>query len=255
MYFEAERDKRAYYSITDNVCGAHFHRSVELLYVLTGEKPVRLNGEEYLLKPGQLLICPPYTVHLFFAGRDSEQIVAALPPDYCRRFESFCETHTPERPFLDDGDGTLLKLTSALQNADNEVLLEGLAGCIFGIYMQRVRFSPSKRPPDRAPVQKIAEYIDEHYASPLTLEGLAAQFGYSPNYFSALFKKYFMTGVTQYVNSVRVQKSLPLLKTRKVSAVYFLCGFQSPQQYFLNFRKFFGCTPCEYIHSKKSVRQ
>ena len=107
------------------------------------------------------------------------------------------------------------------------------------------------RPPARTQIHRIADYIDKNYASPIGLEELASEFGYSPNYFSSLFKKYFMTGVTQYINSVRVQKSVPLLKTQKISAVYFLCGFQSPQQYFLNFRKFFGCTPYEYLHAGK----
>ena len=43
MFFESERDKRAYFSKKDNVCGAHFHRSAELLYTLSGEKTAWLD--------------------------------------------------------------------------------------------------------------------------------------------------------------------------------------------------------------------
>lgn len=253
MFFESHRDKSAYFSGTiDNICAAHMHRSAELMYVLQGEKTAFVNGKEYRLKPNQLLVCQPYAVHAFSPSLGSEQIVIAIPADYCKRFENFCETHEPESAVLDDADGSFSRLFSALGKADNDVLFEGLAGCVFGIYMQRTKFVSAKRAPDRSCIQSIAEYIDKNYASPLALETLAAQFGYSPNYFSALFKKYFTTGVTQYVNSVRVQKSLPLLRTQKISSVYFLCGFQSPQQYFLNFRKFFGCTPYEYLHPRKS---
>lgn len=253
MFFESERDKRAYFSKKDNVCGAHFHRSAELLYTLSGEKTAWLNGKKYTLTAGQLLFCPPYAIHTFPPCTGSEQIVAAVPADYCGRFEKYCETHSPETPVLTDKDGTLLRLISSLEKAGNEVLFEGIVNCLFGIYMERVSFSPAKRIPERSQIQRIAEYIDEHYASPLSLGTLAAHFGYSSNYFSALFKKYFMTGVTQYINSVRVQKSIPLLKTQKISAVYFLCGFQSPQSYFLNFKKFFGCTPYEYLHADKPL--
>ena len=55
MFFESERDKRAYFSKKDNVCGAHFHRSAELLYTLSGEKTAWLNGKKYTLTAGQLL--------------------------------------------------------------------------------------------------------------------------------------------------------------------------------------------------------
>lgn len=252
MFFETGRDRTVYFSRRDNACGAHFHRSAELMYVLCGHKTALLNGREYTLSAGQILVCPPYAVHMFPPCPGSEQIVAAVPADYCARFEKFCETHEAETPVFDDGDGSLLPLFSALEKAGNDVLCEGLTNCILGRYLERTAFRPARRPPDRSQVERIAVYIDEHYASPLSLSSLAGAFGYSPNYFSALFKKYFRTGVAQYVNSVRVQKSLPLLKTRKISAVYFLCGFRSPQQYFLNFRKFFGCTPYEYLHAQKS---
>jgi AraC-like DNA-binding protein len=53
--------------------------------------------------------------------------------------------------------------------------------------------------------------------------------------------------LTAYINYVRVQKSTELLKTNQISAVYFLCGFKNPQQYFLNFKKYYGCTPKEYL--------
>ena len=251
MLFESERDKSAFFSRTDNICCSHFHRSAELLYAVRGEKAVWLDSRQYVVKPGQLLVCPPYAVHLFPACPGAEQIVAAVPADYCSRFEKFCETHAPETPVIDDEDGNLLRLLSALEKTDNEVLFEGIVNYILGTYMKRVPFRPVKRPPDRSQIQRIADYIDKNYASPIGLKELASEFGYSPNYFSSLFKKYFMTGVTQYINSVRVQKSVPLLKTQKISAVYFLCGFQSPQQYFLNFRKFFGCTPYEYLHAGK----
>lgn len=251
MYFESYRNTQTYYSKRDNICGAHFHRSAEILYVLSGQKPARLNGTEYLLERGQVLFCQPYAVHAFLPCPGGEQIVVAVPADYCRRFESFCETHEPVFPVLTDEDGTLLRLMTELENTDNEVLFEGLVNCLFGVYLERASFRATTKAPDRSQIRLIADYIDKHYASPVSLSELSAQFGYSPNYFSALFKKYFMTGVAQYINSVRIQKSLPLLKTQKISAVYFLCGFQSPQQYFLNFRKIFGCTPYEYLHAGK----
>jgi AraC-like DNA-binding protein len=253
MFFETDRDKRAYFCKRDNVCAAHFHRSPEILYVLSGEKSVIVGGEKLILKENDLLLCPPYTAHAFMPSPNGEQFVAAIPAEYCLRFEEYCRTHTPASYALSDEDGSFFKLFSALKEADNEVLYEGIINTIFGLYMKKSAFLPVKKTPDRSEVNKIAEYIDEHYAEELSLKRLAKTFGYSPNYFSTLFKKYFQAGVTQYINAVRVQKSLSFLKAQKISAVYFLCGFKSPQQYFLNFRRFFGCTPYEYLHAEQRV--
>ena len=40
MYFETQRDSQRYYHDGDNICLPHFHRSVEFLFVLKGEKQV-----------------------------------------------------------------------------------------------------------------------------------------------------------------------------------------------------------------------
>lgn len=255
MFFETYRDLTVYRSaIGDNTCPAHFHRSAEIMYVLSGEKYVRVDEKEYLLREGDVLFCPPQAVHCFPPAQDSSQLVATVPAEYCRRFENFCETREPADHVLHDGDGSLKKLLFALTETENEILFEGIAGILLGKYVQKTKFFHRKKTESRSEIREIAEYIDKNFAFPITLSGLAANFGYSPNYFSSLFRKYFHTGIPQYVNAVRIQKSLGFLKTHTSSSVYFLCGFKSPQQYFLNFKKYFGCTPYEYLHAEKNRR-
>lgn len=250
MFFETTRDQHPYFpEEQDNFCPPHFHRSAEVMLVTAGEKRAVVNGKEYLLHEGDLLVCPPYAVHIFPYCKGSRQIVRTVLPEYCKRFERFCQTRTPQSHVLHDENGELAHLIEGMKQAKNEILFEGIAETLLGLFVERTEFRAEKN--EKKPeIRLIAEYVDEHYASPITLQTLAKQFGYSPNYFSALFKKYFRCSIPQYVNAVRVQKSLELLKTQKISSVYFLCGFQNPQQYFLNFKKLFGCTPYEYLHGK-----
>ncbi len=250
MYFESYVDQSAYFRETDNCCAAHFHRSTELMYVLEGEKRVFVDGVRYDLTAGSLLICPPFCIHLFPPAPNSLQIVVRIPPEYCKRFERIIESRVPQSLVISDQDGSLLFYVRMLQSAKNDMLFEGAVEMILGTFTERTNFfytgSRMKRP-DR--IQEIVAYIDAHFREQITLARIAAAFGYSPNYFSALFKKYFRMGFSSYVNSVRVQNSLSMLKTHKISAVYFDCGFRSPQQYFLNFKRYFGCTPYEYLHA------
>ena len=52
--------------------------------------------------------------------------------------------------------------------------------------------------------------------------------------------------VSEYVNTVRVNKSLKLLGKMNVQDIAFKVGFNSSQQYFLNFKKVFNSTPNNY---------
>ena len=250
MFFESNRDKSMFYGRGDNYCTPHIHHSPEILYVLSGNKTAYLDGKKYDMKAGDVIVCPPYLVHYWHLQEDSEeQIAATIFPRYCAEFENFCKTHSATSPIVHDDDGTIKTCILAMRDAQkNETLLKGIANCILGIYIEKANFTPSKTTSERPLVAQIAEYIETNYMQSITLESISKLFGYSPNYFSALFKKNFYTGVTQYVNFIRIEKSLPLLKKQKISTIYYSCGFANPQQYFLNFKKYLGCTPREYLN-------
>lgn len=253
MIFESGRDNKCFFRTGDNVCLGHFHRSVELLYVLDGEKRVIINGKELFMQEKQLLICPPYAQHSFFKST-GKQIVATVTAEFCPEFEQLCQAKCPQTFIVNDVDGELLRFIRQMEHPFNAIHLRGVINYLLGIYQQRTAFLPRKNDGEKDLVIRIAEFIHEKFAESITLDMLAERFGYSRHYFSALFKKLFSMGIMQYVNSIRVQKSVPLLYKQKISTVYFSVGFQNPQQYFLNFKRFYGCTPKEYLRSNKNSR-
>lgn len=249
MFFESNRDQSMFFGIGDNYCTPHIHHSPEILYVLKGKKTAFLDGKKYDMSEGDILVCPPYLVHYWHLQDDSEeQIAATVLPRYCTEFDSFCKNHSSSSPVVHDDDGTFRQLLMALRDATkNETLMKGICNCVLGLYIEKAKFVSAKRSHERPLVVQIAEYIENNYMQNITLESISKFFGYSPNYFSALFKQNFYTGVTQYINFIRIEKSLPLLKKQKISTIYYSCGFANPQQYFLNFKKYLGCTPREYL--------
>ncbi len=255
MFFETNRDKIAFYNRGDNSCVLHFHRSVELLYVLSGEKIAYLNGTEYRLKEGDLLVCPPYALHAYPQAEYSEQIAATVPTEHCRQFETLCQSMQARSAVLHDGEREFLPLLTMLGTPSNGILFEGIANTVLGLFVQKSQLIPVEKSSDLTLAEAIASFVHTNYASPLTLESLANEFGYSRNYFSALFHTIFRTGISQYVNYVRIQKSLKLLKDHPVSAIYDQVGFCSPQQYYLNFKRIHGCSPKEYLAKMQPLKQ
>lgn len=195
MYFESIRDQQVFYCRGENFCPAHLHASVELLYVLSGEKTVWLDGEKYQLHASDFLVCPPYSVHRFCPSENSEQIVASVPEEYCKRFHRFSLNNVPESPVCKDTDRTLLPYLKILGEAENELVFEGAAELLLGRYMKRAAYRAADGKSGLSKIREIAEYIDAHFAEPLTLKALAGKFGYAPNYFSTLFNRYFQTAL------------------------------------------------------------
>ena len=64
--YETVRDNMTHvdcwYSQND-ICAPHFHSSIELTYVLSGQLMGWVNGEEHALNAHELLLCPCYSLH------------------------------------------------------------------------------------------------------------------------------------------------------------------------------------------------
>lgn len=100
----------------------------------------------------------------------------------------------------------------------------------------------------------IQTYIDQNYASKLTLSTVAALVNYNESYISRLFKKETGQGVVEYITSVRLEKSKELLTDTKASIqdIAIAVGFDTPQYFSSLFRKQEGMSPTEYRVYQKS---
>jgi len=103
----------------------------------------------------------------------------------------------------------------------------------------------------------VLEYINENYASPLTIEELADLLGITPQYLCILFKKIIKQRPISYLNNVRINKSKEtLLKNSlmKIEEVSILSGFESSSYFCSIFRRIEGLSPGKFrelhLHQK-----
>lgn len=100
-------------------------------------------------------------------------------------------------------------------------------------------------------VTNVQKYINSHIEERLTLNDVAAVFGLSANYLSALFKKTCNVGFSEYITQRKVARAKTLLleQDKKIYEVADTLGFESAFYFSKVFKKVEGISPREYIQA------
>ena len=104
-------------------------------------------------------------------------------------------------------------------------------------------------------MQKAVDYIKRRYASRLTLEEVADYVGYSPAYFSRIFREDTGLGFKEYLNELRVEKGCGLLLNSRltITEIAAMLGFNDQSHFCKVFKLFTGVTPDRYRKRSRRI--
>lgn len=103
-------------------------------------------------------------------------------------------------------------------------------------------------------IKKAAAYIELHFREKVTLQQLSAISGYSPTYFSELFRKVTGENYIERLTSLRVNYAKALLASGlSVSDACFESGFGSLTNFLAVFKEKCGMPPSEYRRKYKKM--
>ena len=94
-------------------------------------------------------------------------------------------------------------------------------------------------------LQEQGKAADADYSA----KQLADDLGCNVKYLSMVFSKALKTTYPQYVNKIRIEKAMRLLKTEKektMEEIGKICGFKTRMSFYANFHKALGITPKEF---------
>ncbi len=101
---------------------------------------------------------------------------------------------------------------------------------------------------DNRPIRLAKQYVMKHFSQPITLEEVSEAVGFSPSYFSVLFKEKTGEGFAKYLTRIRMEEAKTLLRETNL-AVAEICeraGYSDRKHFTQTFHKATGLTPAEY---------
>ena len=244
----------------------HTHDVLELGLVLDGRIQVRSKNNTVVLEPGQLLLCNAFEAHTISAGSDrpvhllSIWISGHFGREYC--------TYISNLEF--DAD-MLHKLPQTAADTIRSRMLDA-ARCYFSesagfplecvgsvnlLLADLLRSVPYQSATDAdnaikkkniGRLHRISVYIEQHYKEKLTLTELAEAEGLTAAYMSRIFRELFHMSFQEYLNLLRLERALPLLRNPSVYLVDVCmeCGFSDTRYLNSVCQKVFGCSATAY---------
>ena len=238
---------------TDQIWEYHFHKNLELIYVMDGAVNCTVNNVAYRLKKGDFGLCLPYDIHRYVPEDNAVYWVLVFSEDYIRYLSNQLSGKT--------GQGFCFRCKTAVENLVKEQLINtapttlSLKASLYAIleqYLNDVKLI-NKSAKEARMVTLISDYVMEHHTQKLVLSDLAKKLGYDYNYMSRYFHNTFNMGFSDFVNVYRMETATHLLEDTEesVTTIAFKSGFQSVRAFNNYFKKSTGMSPSQY---RKALR-
>ena len=235
--------------------GLHTHPFTEIFYVIDGTGSFLFPEESYSIKPGDLIIIPPYLEHTERSdpGRPLQYYVIGIDGITFPVKEAKEHTHIfcnfSQVPFITSLFEQILYEGRNKKYGSDAICQKLLEILLLKItQVQHLVPEPSTTNRMTKECAMIQEYLNTHYGEHITLDSLTRLTHMNKYYMAHSFTKYTGLSPIQYLNERRLETACRLLKEAdySVSTISSVTGFSSQSYFTQTFRKKYGITPAKY---------
>ncbi len=257
-------------------CSAHYHTYIELIYCLNGEFSAWLNGKNYYFSKGDLLVISSNEVHEIYALSDSPScyIVVKFEPEIL--YNSVSDTFDTKYVFpftLDNTAPQKVFSYSEIYSTDIPKLMHNIIDeyskkeygfelavkadiCRIFLWILRhwnnmginIPHTDALYREHIKSVQKVLEYLAEHYNEDVTADDMAKLANLSYSYFSRVFKQLMNRSFNDYLNFIRITEAEKLLIStdKSITEIAGETGFSSSSYFIKVFDKYKKASPSQF---------
>lgn len=240
----------------------HYHAFHKIIEFLGGESGYGVEGKQYLLQPGDLVLVPQGCIHRPEAEPNApyERRILYLSPEFLRRAGGSCDlaacfdrAREEFRFVVHPADGTGGAQLTALEHAEREdafgrellaqsLLFQFLIGLNRAMADDLLQYAKPAAY-DRK-IEAILRYLSEHLTEPVSIDDLAARFFVSKYHMMRQFRAQtgytihgYLTGKRLMFARAMIAAGTPVLQASEES------GFGDYSAFLRAYRKQFGAAP------------
>lgn len=260
MKMAAERYAGDFYEYSQ----PHIHERMEILYVLEGNGIVMANETFFPTGRGEAVLLNPHEPHaLFCSGKDVfQRAVISFPISYLRQItmydhiDAMCRSGRKFRNDLGSDTAVTACLDAILSAAEKRLpgfeyeILGEICRIIAHLFAaDRITDADIITAQELQFRETVEKQIVAHFREEYTCAAAAAEMNYSREHFCRLFRAYYHTTFTKYLNSFRIQHaklSLRMDPTQSITQLAAGLGFNDSGYFTRVFRQMTGVTPRVY---------
>lgn len=267
-------DVRLYHNQNTIQFEPHWHSAVEILFPIEQNYTVRIDAEEHILVPGDILIIAPGTIHSYTPPESGERIFLLFDYDILRNLPSLRPVVASMQPYLLITQAENPPLSSILQRLLRDIVAAYDGGDPFAEAIiharlleffarigqstlrrssQTRRYSQDRRQDHVTRCMEVCTYIEDHLQEDLSTDQLAEIAGFSKFHFTRLFKEFTGVSTHEYLIRKRIETAENLLAKPEysITEVAMQSGFNSLSTFTRVFKSVKGMTPTAYRKSLK----
>lgn len=230
----------------------HYH----WLQTEKGSGYIHIHNETILLQEGQGILMKPFIPHSYHSNKDWITTFVTFNGSLSDHFEQILGKETyilsedheqfSFRNWIDDAIKMHLSETKEQQQlsiACYTFLLQLANTC-----HTDAAFS-SLDPLYQTYVSPVLEKLETQFDQPLSLDDLASELYFTPQYLCRVFKKYTKETIFSYLLTIRINKAKELLINHtelRIQDIIALCGFSDTSYFIAQFKKATGYTPLQF---------
>ena len=236
------------------------HPMPELTYVDQGELHSVVDGQDLLLKQGDLVIYGPNQWHMQYAD------IGIAPRFVTISFEVDGVDFTPllERKFSAPQQvasllQSMLREQEKMDCFSSDIIVSQLTLLLLYLLRESVKPTGSKVKNtnvvqnENEIIRQAQQYVAAHIREKLSVPMVAGQVGVSASYLTVLFHKNLQISPGEYIRRIKLQESKQMIRENNLNFTQIASALQysTVHHFSRQFKEKFGITPTEYA---KSVR-
>lgn len=243
----------------------HWHREMEILYILNGSAILTMEGETYYVKPLDLIVVDSSVIHeAIYELPQTMGICIHISKASLRRYLSDIELlqiiccEEKLLPKQQDGYNRLCEYLKDLTElyfvqkasypfSSSALILSIMAVLVddFSIPIPDTIVATGNSQLSR--IEQIFQYVEHHYKEPVELQEAADELGLNKEYFCRFFKKNTGMSFLQYVSHVRLNHIYQdlLYKDDSIQEILEQNEVFNNKRFYKQFKDTFHCTPRE----------